>query len=63
MSLNITRARRQFIEDYRKDHPAETLGYSDVAVEAMAFELGEVSTEALVHDLHRRGYTVALEVG
>jgi hypothetical protein len=60
--VNITAARRKLIADYRKDH-VEADGCTDAQVEAMAFALDEVSTEALTHALAARGYLVSLEVG
>lgn len=58
-----TRERQLLIEDYRKRHPADTLGLTNHQVEGLVFALGDVSTEALVDALHRRGYAVVLEVG
>ena len=63
MTFRTPRERRQLIEDYRKDHQALTLGMSDNAVEALAWGLDGISTEALVAALAERGYIVSLEVG
>lgn len=63
MSFRTPRERRQLIEDYRKDHPAETAGVSDNVVEALCWGLDGCSTEALTYALAERGYIVSLEVG
>ncbi len=59
----MTAARKKLIEDYRKEHPTETCGYPDVAVEAMVFSLESVSTEALAWMLNQRHFHVTLEMG
>lgn len=61
--MNVNAERKRLIEDYRARHYAETLGCSDREVEGLVFDLPSASTEALVFQLHQRGYTVALEVG
>jgi hypothetical protein len=63
MSFRTPRERRQLIEDYRKDHHAETLGLDDTAVEVLCWGLDAISTEALARALAQRGYLVSLEVG
>jgi hypothetical protein len=61
--MRHTQERKALVEDYRKRHAAECAGYNDHHVEGLVFALGDVSTEALVHQLHQRGYAVVLEVG
>lgn len=60
---NIQSERRRLIAKYRDDHAPDTMGLSDIQVEAHMFGLADVSTEALTYALSQRGYHVALEVG